>query len=43
MAVENTIEHDPKPDPLPPIHLAIVRTSGDSTWRREEIYGDDGR
>jgi plasmid stability protein len=28
---------------LPPIRLARVRTPGRSTWRREEIYGDQGR
>jgi plasmid stability protein len=29
--------------PLPPIHLATVRTAGGSTWSREDIYGDEGR
>jgi hypothetical protein len=28
---------------LPPIHLKTVRTSGSSTWSREEIYDDDAR
>jgi plasmid stability protein len=27
----------------PPVHLVTVRTSGRSSWRREEIYGDEGR
>lgn len=31
------------PDQAPPIRLVTVRTGGTSTWRREEIYGDDGR
>lgn len=26
-----------------PVLLRTVRTSGGSTWRREEIYGDTGR
>lgn len=26
-----------------PVELITVRTSGESGWRREEIYGDDGR
>lgn len=26
-----------------PLRLVTARTSGTSTWRREEIYGDDGR
>jgi hypothetical protein len=29
--------------PLPPVRLATARTSGSSTWSREEIYGDEGR
>lgn len=28
---------------LPRLRLKTVRTSGGSTWRREEIYGDEGR
>jgi hypothetical protein len=28
---------------LAPIDLVTVTTSGTSTWRREEIYGDEGR
>jgi plasmid stability protein len=32
-----------QPEPLPPLHLKTVRTSGTSTWTREEIYGDDAR
>jgi len=30
-------------DSLPPIRLVTARTSGSSTWSREEIYGDEGR
>jgi antitoxin (DNA-binding transcriptional repressor) of toxin-antitoxin stability system len=33
----------PEPAPLPPIRLATVRTAGNSSWSREEIYGDQGR
>jgi antitoxin (DNA-binding transcriptional repressor) of toxin-antitoxin stability system len=31
------------PVPLAPIRLATVRTAGNSTWSRGEIYGDQGR
>jgi antitoxin (DNA-binding transcriptional repressor) of toxin-antitoxin stability system len=34
---------DPEPDRLPPIRLATVRTAGQSTWGREEIYADESR
>lgn len=34
---------DSGPPPLPPIRLTTVRTATDSTWSREEIYGDEGR
>lgn len=30
-------------EPVPPVHLVTVSTEGSSTWRREEIYGDQGR
>ena len=26
-----------------PIRLVTVKTSGKSSWRREDIYGDEGR
>lgn len=29
--------------PLPPIQLHTVQVGGDSSWSREEIYGDEGR
>lgn len=29
--------------PSSPIQLVTTRTSADTTWRREEIYGDQGR
>lgn len=32
-----------QPAPLPPIQLVTVKTSGRSTWPREEIYDDEGR
>ncbi len=28
---------------LEPVRLVTVRTDGTSSWRREEIYGDQGR
>jgi len=33
----------PETKPVRPVHLITVRTEGRSTWRREEIYGDQGR
>jgi hypothetical protein len=33
----------PAPAAVDPIRLHTVRTTGTSTWRREEIYGDAGR
>lgn len=33
----------PSARPLPPIALNLAKASPKSTWRREEIYGDDGR
>jgi plasmid stability protein len=30
-------------EPLPPVRLATARTSGSSTWSREETYGEEGR
>ena len=29
--------------PVAPVSLHTVRAGGNATWRREEIYGDDGR
>jgi plasmid stability protein len=31
------------PKPLEPIRLVTVRTRGESSWSREEIYGEGGR
>lgn len=35
-------EEPPSP-PLPPMKLKLSQASPPTTWRREEIYGDDGR
>lgn len=29
--------------PSPPIRLVTVKTSGKSSWKREEVYDDEGR
>lgn len=29
--------------PLTPISLNLAKSAPNATWRREEIYGDDGR
>jgi len=42
-AILYAAENGPESDSLPPIRLATVRTTGSSTWSREEIYGDEGR
>ena len=34
---------EPPPSPLPPVELKLSQASPPTTWRREEIYGDDGR
>jgi plasmid stability protein len=34
---------EPPTTPLPPIELNLSQASPPTTWRREEIYGDDGR
>jgi antitoxin (DNA-binding transcriptional repressor) of toxin-antitoxin stability system len=36
-------EADESPVALPPIQLNRVRTTANSRWSREEIYGDEGR
>jgi plasmid stability protein len=30
-------------EPPAPIHLITTRTRGKTTWRREDLYGDEGR
>jgi len=34
---------EPQPAPLPPLALKLSQASPTSTWRREEIYSDEGR
>lgn len=34
---------EPSSSPLPPIDLKLSPASPPTDWRREEIYGDDGR
>lgn len=34
---------EPPPPPLPPVELKLSNASPVTTWRREEMYGDDGR
>jgi plasmid stability protein len=34
---------EPPAAPMPPLELRLSQASPDTTWRREEIYGDDGR
>jgi plasmid stability protein len=34
---------EPPPSPLRPMELKFSQASPSTDWRREEIYGDDGR
>jgi Antitoxin FitA-like, ribbon-helix-helix len=34
---------EPPSLPLPPLHLKLSQASPQTNWRREEMYGDDGR
>jgi plasmid stability protein len=34
---------EPASSPLPPIELKLSESSAETSWRREDIYGDDGR
>jgi hypothetical protein len=44
LAILEAVAAEPSPgQPLPPLRLRTVRSHGTSTWRREEIYGDQGR
>jgi plasmid stability protein len=41
--LEAAAAEEPPPEETPPIKLTTVRTTGTSTWSREEIYGDESR
>jgi plasmid stability protein len=34
---------EPSPPPFAPVKLKLSNASPDTSWRREEMYGDDGR
>ena len=36
-------EEAPPAEPVPPIRLAMSRAEPQGSWRREDIYDDDGR
>jgi len=36
-------QEEPSGEPVPPIELRLSDARPTSSWRREEIYGDDGR
>ncbi len=36
-------QEEPSAEPLPPIELKLSAARPTSSWRREEIYRDDGR
>jgi plasmid stability protein len=36
-------QEEPPAPPLPPIELKLSQASPETAWRRDEIYGDDGR
>jgi hypothetical protein len=41
--VERAAERAPSAEAEPPFEIVTVHTSGQSSWSREEIYGDKGR
>ena len=41
--LETAATEVPPTEPPAPIDLVTVSTAGGSTWRREEIYDDEGR
>ena len=41
--LEQAAGESPEPTQWAPIQLVAVAVGGDSTWPRDEIYGDDGR
>jgi plasmid stability protein len=41
--LEEAATTSPPPETPDPVRLTTVRTTVNSTWRREEIYGDTGR
>jgi plasmid stability protein len=44
LEILQTAASEPTPRQAPgPIQLVTARTGGETTWRREEIYGDQGR
>lgn len=36
-------EQEPSAEPLAPIRLKLSKATDDAQWRRENIYGDEGR
>jgi antitoxin (DNA-binding transcriptional repressor) of toxin-antitoxin stability system len=42
LAILAAAEGHPQAAGLPPMRLATVRTTANSTWSREEIYADEG-
>jgi plasmid stability protein len=36
-------KESPPVEPVPPLRLKLSKASAEITWRRDEIYGDDGR
>ncbi|MGH3504744.1 MAG: FitA-like ribbon-helix-helix domain-containing protein [Nocardioidaceae bacterium] len=44
LEILQTVAAEPVPRQAPPpIQLVTAHTCGETTWRREEIYGDQGR
>ena len=41
--IEEAAKEAPAARPLPPIALHMSKARHRASWRREEIYGDDGR
>jgi plasmid stability protein len=41
--LQQIAEREAPAEALPPIELHLSTASGEGSWSREEIYGDDGR
>ena len=41
--VERAAAFAPTVEPVSTLDIITVKTEGESTWRREEIYGDEAR
>lgn len=43
LVLANAAEAAPEPTPVEPLNLITARSTGECSWSRDDIYGDDGR